>query len=58
MLVFCLENLMKVYYWSSCRRLSLVSSNYTYVTSFAANVKVIYLASVNDRATVVRFLKH
>lgn len=57
-LALCSETLMKACCWSGCRKPSSVSSNHNHVASFAANVKAMYLASVDDRATVACFLEH
>lgn len=49
---------MRAYYWLGCKKLSLVNSNHSHIASFAANIKAIYLASMDDKETVAYFLKH
>ena len=48
---------MRAFYLSNYKRPSLVSSNCSYIASFAANIKVMYLASIDDKATVTCFLE-
>lgn len=55
---FCSETLIKACSWSGYRRPSLVSSNYSHIAFFAANVNMMYLAFMDDKATVASFLEH
>ena len=58
MLALCLKTLMKACFGSCCKRPSLVSSNYSHVTSFVANIKAVYLAFIDNRAIIAYFLEY
>ena len=57
-LVFYLETLMRVYCLSGWSSSSFIRNSRSHVASFATRVRAIYLASVDNRATVDCFFKH
>lgn len=57
-LILFWETLIKVCFLFSYRNLSSMSSKCSYMTSFAANIKIIYLALIKNRGTVGCFLEH
>lgn len=56
--IFFWKTLIRVCYWLSWRKSSLVSNNWSYVTSFTVMVSAIYSTSVYDKVTVGCLFKH
>lgn len=56
--ILFLEILMKAYYWLGYKKLSLVNKISSHIAFFAINVRVIYLASIDNKVIIDYFLKN
>lgn len=56
--VFCLETVIRAYYWLSYRKPSSVSSSRSHVVFFTTSVRAIYSVLVDNKATVGCFLEY